>query len=148
MTPFSSTKSAGFLKGLVRRASFCPSALSCYQSLPGLTSSISMERCPLISCSFTFRIQCLRCIFRMVFGDLTFESPRNPHAGCFVLSPEQLRHWSQQPWWLDGIAPLFRRWRVLQHWACSKLSRSTSPPVRHHHSLRLSIGYQFSWFDG
>ena len=43
-------------------------------------------------------------------GDLTFESPRNPHAGCFVLSPEQLRHWSQQPWWLDGdcsfISPL------------------------------------------
>ena len=45
-----------------------------------------------------------------LWGKVSFESPRNPHAGCFVLSPEQLRHWSQQPWWLDGdcsfISPL------------------------------------------
>ena len=34
-------------------------------------------------------------------GEVVFESPRNPHAGCFVLSPGQLLHWSQQPWWLD-----------------------------------------------
>lgn len=45
------------------------------------------------------------------FGvDVTVESPRNPHAGCFVLRPDQLRHWSKQPWWLDGdcsfISPL------------------------------------------
>ena len=44
------------------------------------------------------------------WGDVTFESPRNPHAGCFVLCPDQLRYWSQQPWWLDGdcsfISPL------------------------------------------
>ena len=43
-------------------------------------------------------------------GAVTFESPRNPHAGCFVLRPDQLRHWSRQPWWLDGdcsfISPL------------------------------------------
>ena len=45
-----------------------------------------------------------------LWGDVQFESPRNPHAGCFVLRPDQLRHWSQQPWWLDGdcsfISPL------------------------------------------
>ena len=43
-------------------------------------------------------------------GEVKFESPRNPHAGCFVLRPDQLRYWSQQPWWLDGdcsfISPL------------------------------------------
>ena len=43
-------------------------------------------------------------------GGMTFESPRNPHAGCFVLRPDQLRHWRKQPWWLDGdssfISPL------------------------------------------
>lgn len=45
-----------------------------------------------------------------LWGDVTFESPRNPHAGCFVLRPDQLRHWSKQSWWLDGdcsfISPL------------------------------------------
>ena len=44
------------------------------------------------------------------WGDVSFESPRNPHAGCFVLCTHQLRHWIQQPWWLDGdcsfISPL------------------------------------------
>ena len=45
-----------------------------------------------------------------LWGSVKFESPRNPHAGCFVLTPDQLRHWSQQSWWLDGdcsfISPL------------------------------------------
>ena len=45
-----------------------------------------------------------------LWGDVMFESPRNPHAGCFVLRADQLRHWSQQSWWLDGdcsfISPL------------------------------------------
>ena len=34
-------------------------------------------------------------------GQFTFESPLNPHSGCFVLTHAQLRHWSEQPWFLD-----------------------------------------------
>ena len=45
-----------------------------------------------------------------LYGDATFESPRNPHAGCFALRPEQMRFWIEQSWWLDGdcsfISPL------------------------------------------
>ena len=26
---------------------------------------------------------------------------RNPHSGCFFLSAEQMRYWSEQPWFLD-----------------------------------------------
>ena len=43
-------------------------------------------------------------------GTIYFESPRNPHAGCFVLSRNQLQHWTQQPHWQDGdsswVSPL------------------------------------------
>ena len=43
-------------------------------------------------------------------GTVYFESPRNPHSGCFVLSHQQLDYWTQQAWWLDGdcslISPL------------------------------------------
>ena len=43
-------------------------------------------------------------------GKQFFESPQNPHAGCFFLSPAQLHHWTQQPWWQDGdcswVSPL------------------------------------------
>lgn len=43
-------------------------------------------------------------------GTVVFSSPSNPHAGCFFLSAEQLRHWGEQPWFLDGdcslISPL------------------------------------------
>ena len=73
-------------------------------------------------------------------GTVYFESPRNPHSGCFVLSGSQLQHWMHQPWWQDGdcslISPLesaaslgvaktFRvfkpamanaSWLELQHW--------------------------------
>jgi len=76
-------------------------------------------------------------------GTLYFESPRNPHAGCFALSASQLHHWSIQPWWQDGdtswisplesaatlgIAKTFRlfkpvmaqaSWLELQHWGQS-----------------------------
>ena len=45
-----------------------------------------------------------------LWKDVSVASPRNPHAGCFVLRTDQLRHWSQQSWWLDGdcsfISPL------------------------------------------
>ena len=34
-------------------------------------------------------------------GRLTFESPLNPHAGCFALTRDQLEHWTKQSWWLD-----------------------------------------------
>ena len=73
-------------------------------------------------------------------GTLYFESPRNPHSGCFVLSHGQFQQWTQKPWWLDGdsswVSPLesaatlgisktFRlykpvmaqaSWLELQHW--------------------------------
>ena len=43
-------------------------------------------------------------------GQVTFVSPENPHSGCFALTPSQLRHWSEQPWFLDRdcslISPL------------------------------------------
>lgn len=43
-------------------------------------------------------------------GEAVFSSPANPHAGCFVLSGEQLRSWVDQPCWLDGdcsfVSPL------------------------------------------
>ena len=76
-------------------------------------------------------------------GTLYFESPRNPHAGCFVLSNTQLHHWTRQPHWQDGdcswvsplesaatlgIAKTFRlfkpvmaqaSWLEIQHWGTS-----------------------------
>ena len=89
------------------------------------------------------------------WGEIRFESPRNPHAGCFFLSGSQLRHWSQQPCWQDGdvslVSPLesaatlgiskaFKlykpvieqaSWLELQHWGNSfhcLLGRSVSLP--------------------
>jgi len=78
------------------------------------------------------------------FGEqMVFETPHNPHAGCFVLSHRQLKEWSERPWWLDGdcsfISPLesaatlgliktFRlykpsfahaSWLEVQHWGTS-----------------------------
>ena len=74
---------------------------------------------------------------------MAFESPRNPHAGCFVLSAGQLRHWMDQSWWLDrdcsfisplesaatlGLVKTFRlykpclshaAWLEVQHWGTS-----------------------------
>ena len=88
-------------------------------------------------------------------GTLYFESPRNPHSGCFVLSCTQLHHWTQQPHWQDGdcswvsplesaatlgIAKTFRlfkpvmaqaSWLEIQHWGTSfhcLLRRQSSPP--------------------
>ena len=76
-------------------------------------------------------------------GTLYFESPRNPHSGCFVLSRAQLHHWTRQPHWQDGdfswvsplessatlgIAKTFRlfkpamvqaSWLEIQHWGTS-----------------------------
>ena len=76
-------------------------------------------------------------------GTLYFESPRNPHSGCFVLSRTQMYHWIQQPHWQDGdcswvsplesaatlgIAKTFRlfkpvmaqaSWLEIQHWGTS-----------------------------
>ena len=76
-------------------------------------------------------------------GDVVFESPQNPHAGCFFLSDEQLRYWMDQPHWLDrdcsfisplesaatlGLLKTFQlrktafshaSWFSLQHWGTS-----------------------------
>ncbi len=92
-----------------------------------------------------------------LLGDVTFESPRNPHAGCFVLRSEQLLHWSKQTWWLDNdctfISPLesaatlgllktFKLYKPAyasaafleaQHWGTSFLSlMSQAKPFRPH----------------
>jgi len=43
-------------------------------------------------------------------GQAVFDSPANPHAGCFVLTAEQLRRWVEHPSWQDGdcsfVSPL------------------------------------------
>ena len=76
-------------------------------------------------------------------GPIYFESPQNPHSGCFVLSRGQLSAWASSKHWLDGdtsfisplesaatlgIAKTFRlykpvmamgSWLELQHWGSS-----------------------------
>ena len=37
-------------------------------------------------------------------GTVYFESPKNPHSGCFILSSGQLRAWMASSHWLDGDA--------------------------------------------
>jgi hypothetical protein len=92
-------------------------------------------------------------------GELRFESPQNPHAGCFVLTNSQLRHWIAQPWWMDrdvsfvsplesaatlGLLKTFRlykpvfaqaNWLEAQHWGTSffgLMARATTePPTLH-----------------
>ena len=38
---------------------------------------------------------------RLIGVDVRFRPARNPHAGCFFLNDRQLRHWIDQPWFLD-----------------------------------------------
>jgi len=76
-------------------------------------------------------------------GELRFESPANPHAGCFFLGQQQLRQWTEHACWQDGdvslvsplesaatlgISKVFRlfkpslelaSWLELQHWGNS-----------------------------
>ena len=76
-------------------------------------------------------------------GAVYFESPRNPHAGCFALTPDQMRCWVEDDCWQDGdcsyVSPLesaatlglikmFRlykpafacaSWLEIQHWGTS-----------------------------
>lgn len=87
-------------------------------------------------------------------GNIVFAPPDNPHAGCFFLSHQQLRHWSEQPWFLDedcsyvsplesaatlGICKTFRIYKPhlayasfleLQHWGTtfrSLIGKSVAP---------------------
>lgn len=43
-------------------------------------------------------------------NEIFLQSPSNPHAGCFVLTPEQMKLWSQHLCWQDGdcsyVSPL------------------------------------------
>ena len=70
---------------------------------------------------------------------LYFESPRNPHAGCFVLSRNQLHFWTQQPSWQDGdcswVSPLESA-ATLGH----KVFRLLSQLWHRHPGLRFSTG--------
>ena len=76
-------------------------------------------------------------------GQVIFESPKNPHSGCFFLNHDQLEHWCSHPCWQDGdcsyVSPLesaatlgltkvFRLykpemanagWLEIQHWGSS-----------------------------
>ena len=76
-------------------------------------------------------------------GTVYFESPRNPHAGCFALTPDQLKRWVEDDCWQNGdcsyVSPLesaatlglikmFRlykpafacaSWLEIQHWGTS-----------------------------
>ena len=88
-------------------------------------------------------------------GTAYFESPRNPHAGCFALTPEQMRLWVEDDCWQDGdcsyVSPLesaatlglikmFRlykpafacaSWLEIQHWGTSfsaLVGESVKPP--------------------
>ena len=88
-------------------------------------------------------------------GDVVFVPPDNPHSGCFVLKHQQMKHWSEQDWFLDGdcsfVSPLesaatlgvcktFRLYKPhwahaafleLQHWGASfqsLLTRPVNPP--------------------
>jgi hypothetical protein len=82
-------------------------------------------------------------VFQLPTGDVVFDSPANPHSGCFVLSPQQLRAWTEHPCWQDGdrsfvsplesaatlgIAKMFQlykpayshaSWLEVQHWGTS-----------------------------
>ncbi len=85
-------------------------------------------------------------VIGMASGEVLYESPLNPHAGCFFLSHSQLQYWTEQPSWQDGdisyVSPLesaatlgltkiFKlykpafvnaAWLELQHWGVSFLS--------------------------
>lgn len=43
-------------------------------------------------------------------GQVIFESPKNPHSGCFFLTRDQLQDWKNHPSWQDGdcsyVSPL------------------------------------------
>lgn len=43
-------------------------------------------------------------------GQIVFESPQNPHSGCFALTHSQLKYWTDKAWFLDHdctlISPL------------------------------------------
>ncbi len=76
-------------------------------------------------------------------GKIRYESPLNPHAGCFFLTHSQLKHWTKQTFWQDGdtsyVSPLesaatlgiaktftlykpafeYAAWLELQHWGTS-----------------------------
>jgi hypothetical protein len=82
-------------------------------------------------------------IAQLPCGEAVFDSPANPHAGCFVLSAEQLRTWVAHPCWQNGdcsfvsplesaatlgIATVFQlykpafshaAWLEVQHWGTS-----------------------------
>ena len=90
-------------------------------------------------------------------GPIYFESPKNPHSGCFILSKGQLQAWKGSGHWLDGdvsfISPLesaatlgiaktfhlykpvmaMGSWLELQHWGNSfhcLIGNIVSPPLQ------------------
>ena len=73
-------------------------------------------------------------------GTVYFESPRNPHSGCFVLSGQQLRHWTQQSWWQDGDCSLISPLESAASLGIAKTFRLFKPVMAMHLGWRYSTG--------
>tara|TARA_Y100001968_G_scaffold333793_1_gene399556 strand:+ start:5298 stop:6167 length:870 start_codon:yes stop_codon:yes gene_type:complete len=85
-------------------------------------------------------------------GRIIYESPKNPHSGCFFLTYSQLKFWSEQSSWLDKdtsyISPLessatlgiaknftlykptfeYAAWLEIRHWGIGFI-QNIQPPV-------------------
>ena len=86
-------------------------------------------------------------------GRIMYESPFNPHSGCFFLTHSQLQYWQKGSSWQDGdvsyISPLesaatlgiaknftiykptrpYAAWMEIQHWGGSFISQIQPPPT-------------------
>jgi len=65
-----------------------------------------------------------------------FESPRNPHSGCFVLGHDQLQYWAKQSWWQDGDCSLV-----------SPLESAATLGIAKTFSLYKPVMAQASWLE-
>ena len=86
-------------------------------------------------------------------GRIKYESPLNPHSGCFFLTNSQLDYWQKQPSWQDGdityVSPLesaatlgiaknfilykptypYAGWMEIQHWGGSFICQIRPPKL-------------------
>ena len=86
-------------------------------------------------------------------GRILYESPSNPHSGCFFLTNSQLKFWKDQSTWQDGdisyISPLesaatlgitknftlykptlpYAAWLEIEHWGTGFMSQVQPPKI-------------------